>query len=131
LRILLDTHFAVWLAIEEDRLSAREVEFLADPGTTALFSAISIWELRLKWNRFHQSGDRKGPASPETIHAVLLDSAFEELPLYPRNAAAELAHPMAHRDPFDEMLLVQAQENGLRLFTRDARLLEHPLAISA
>lgn len=131
MRVLLDTHFAVWLAIEEFRLSKSEIEFLARPETSVLFSAVSIWELRLKWNSFHQSGERKGPASPAAIYGILVDSAFEELPLHARNAAAGLTHAMVHRDPFDELLLAQAQENGLRLLTRDAQLLDHPLAISA
>jgi PIN domain nuclease of toxin-antitoxin system len=38
--------------------------------------------------------------------------------------------PLPHKDPFDELLLMQAQEEGLRLLTREARLVAHPLAIS-
>ena len=46
------------------------------------------------------------------------------------HAAAELAQPLGHKDPFDEWLLVQAQEEGMRLLTRDAKLTGHPLAFA-
>jgi len=41
-----------------------------------------------------------------------------------------MAEPLAHKDPFDELLLIQAQGHGLRLLTRYANLAEHPLAIT-
>jgi PIN domain nuclease of toxin-antitoxin system len=46
-----------------------------------------------------------------------------------RHAAAELAQPLAHKDPFDELLLVQAQEEGMCLLTRDTKLIGHPFAV--
>ncbi|MFL5285796.1 MAG: PIN domain-containing protein [Rhodopila sp.] len=51
---------------------------------------------------------------------------WELLPLTASHAAARLAQPLQHKDPFDELLLVQAQEEGMRLLTRDARLVGHP-----
>lgn len=53
---------------------------------------------------------------------------LEILPLDAETAATPLIIPIAHKDPFDEMLLVQAQQSGARLLTRDRPLLEHPLA---
>ena len=55
--------------------------------------------------------------------------AWEMLPLTGRHAAAELALPLGHKDPFDELLLVQAQEEGMRLLTRDAKLVGHPFSV--
>ncbi len=49
--------------------------------------------------------------------------------LTPDQAAASLKHPTPHRDPFDEILLIQAQELGVRLLTRDRLLIGHPLAL--
>ena len=48
----------------------------------------------------------------------------------PAHAARPLETPLPHRDPFDELLLVQAQEEGLKLLTRDRLLTGHPLAVS-
>ena len=47
------------------------------------------------------------------------------------DAARPLETPISHKDPFDEMLLVQAQEEGLKLLTVDGNLIEHPLVIRA
>ena len=55
---------------------------------------------------------------------------WELLPLTASHAAAKLAHPLAHKDPFDELLLLQAQEEGMRLLTRDTKLVGHPLAVT-
>ncbi len=53
------------------------------------------------------------------------------VPLTERHAASELQTPLSHRDPFDELLLVQAQEEDLKLLTADRQLIGHPLAITA
>ena len=55
---------------------------------------------------------------------------WELLPLTARHAAALLSQPLGHKDPFDELLLVQAQEEGMHLLTRDAKLIGHPFAVS-
>ena len=131
MKLLLDTHIAVWLALADERLTGPERSLLLDPATQIAFSAVSIWELRLKWNSFYGSGQRKGPASPDNMLAVLRRAGYLELPLTASHAAIELTPPLSHKDPFDELLLVQAQEEGCKLFTRDARLAGHPLVVTA
>jgi len=93
-----------------------------------VFSAVAVWELRLKWHSFHISGARKGLLDPACVVSFAAAMEWEFLPLTARHAAARLLQPLEHKDPFDEMLLVQAQEEGLRLLTRDARLVHHPCA---
>ena len=53
------------------------------------------------------------------------------LPPTMRHAAGTLDPPLAHKDPFDKPLLVQAQEEGLKFLTVDRRLAGHPLAVAA
>ena len=67
---------------------------------------------------------------PKDVISVLegLDIGF--LPLTPIHAARSLEMPLSHKDPFDEMLLVQAQEEGLKLLTVDQCLVGHPLAFT-
>ena len=129
MRLLLDTHIALWLSLEDERLSAGERSLLLNPETQVAFSAVSIWELRLKWNSHFMSGARKGRASPDDVLDVLRRAAYEEIALTVDHAAASLANPITHKDPFDELLLVQAQQEGMRLLTRDAKLAGHPLAV--
>ncbi len=54
---------------------------------------------------------------------------WELLPLTIDHAAAGLVRSLGHKDPFDELLLVQAQEERMRLLTRDAKLIGHPCAV--
>jgi PIN domain nuclease of toxin-antitoxin system len=86
--------------------------------------------LRLKWHRFHVSGECKGPAHPPHVLQTLVDGGIPLMPLTGEHAAAELAVPLPHKDPFDELLLVQAQEEGCKLLARDARLADHPLEVT-
>jgi PIN domain nuclease of toxin-antitoxin system len=110
------------------RLSARESQYFASTRERFLISAVSIWEIRLKWSAFHASGACMGPASPEDVVTLLRAEQNDFLPLTEEHAAAALAQPLAHHDPFDELLLAQAQVEGAQLLTRDRRLSSHPLA---
>ena len=61
---------------------------------------------------------------------VLEDQEAMFVPMTMRHAARVLDVPLTHRDPFDEVLLVQAQEEGLQLLTADRLLADHPLTIT-
>jgi PIN domain nuclease of toxin-antitoxin system len=129
-RLLLDTRILVWVTEESGTLTQRERLLLEAPGLDILCSVVSLWELRLKWNGTTADGGRKGPLAPETLLEVARRAGWTLLPLLPEHAVTVLDVPVAHKDPFDELLLVQAQVEGLRLLTRDAKLRDHPLAIS-
>jgi PIN domain nuclease of toxin-antitoxin system len=113
-------------------LSERELRFLEAYPERFVVSAVSIWEVRLKWHSLNRSGARKGPASASQVLQVLRTGAIAEfLPLTPEHASTELGTPLNHRDPFDELLLVQAQVEGFRLLTRDRKLTSHALSATA
>ena len=126
-KLLLDTHYVYALSGSPGRLSEREEKFLNAYSQRFIVSAVSIWEIRLKWRAFDRTGARKGPADPKDVLEVLTREFVEFLSLTPAHSAAELEVPIAHRDPFDELLLAQAQTEGLKLLSRDRELLDHPL----
>lgn len=128
MRLLLDTHFVHWITLRDGSLTSREIDLLDDQATEVFASAISLWELRIKSNLLHVSGARKGPADPVQLLAALNRIDVPVLGLSPEQAATSLDVPIDHRDPFDELLLIQAQTLDARLLTRDSRLLGHPLA---
>jgi PIN domain nuclease of toxin-antitoxin system len=128
--VLLDTHYVYALAGAPGRLSAAETAFLANHPTPFRISAVSLWEIRLKWSALFASGARKGPLNPVQALQVLSTQTLEFLPLSPAHAVMQLNEPITHNDPFDELLLVQAQVEGLKLLTRDKNLAPHPLALS-
>ena len=111
-----------WLVGDRSALREAEWAVLADPENDLACSSVALWELTLKWDSRFQSGDRKGPADPAQILSALQIAEVPVLPLTEDQAVAPLATPIPHRDPFDRMLLVQAQQLDMKLFTRDARL---------
>jgi PIN domain nuclease of toxin-antitoxin system len=131
LRLLLDTHIAFWLASDRLRLKPQEWALLQRPDVDLFLSAVAIWELRLKWGKLYSSGIPKGPISPVAALAVFTQLKLPIIPLLPEIAAAPLNQPMRHKDPFDELMLVHAQQLDMRLLTRDGKLKDHPLTISA
>ncbi len=103
---------------------------MANATTPLVLSAVAVWEFRLKWQSFHVSGARKGPVDPIAVVNFASAIEWDFLPLTARHAAADLTQKLSYKDPFDELLLVQAQEEGMRLLTRDAKLTGHPCAIA-
>jgi PIN domain nuclease of toxin-antitoxin system len=129
--ILLDTHYVYALAANSTRLSRQEVDFLASYPGRFVISAVSIWEMRLKWTALYPSGQRKGPVDPAQALRVVATQNIDFLALTPTHAAVHLTDPIPHRDPFDELLLAQTQCENLRLLTRDRLLAGHPLTMHA
>jgi PIN domain nuclease of toxin-antitoxin system len=130
-RLLLDSHFVLWLALDSSKLKETEREFLARRDLRLVISAVSIWELRIKW----QSLERKNKAgfgiSPAELLKFWQGMNVEFEVLNPELAVALLRVPLPHKDPFDHLLVLQAQELGIKIFTRDDDVITHPLAISA
>lgn len=128
MRILLDTHFLIWLATDPDELSPAEIRLLMGQEHDCMLSTISIWELRVKASALA----RRGGAVPALLPSdAITFAALNDLSILSPDLAgyaAPLAPPLTHADPFDEMLLVHAQQLGARLLTRDAKLLPHALA---
>lgn len=129
MRVLLDTHFMLWLSTDQTKLKRAEVEFLADGGTEAMGSAVALWELTLKWERYHLSGVRKGPANPAQVLDWFETAGIPVHPLTPAQSVVTLDAVITHADPFDRMLLAQAQDLDARLLTRDREMSAHPLAL--
>ncbi len=131
MRILLDTSYVFDFMDRPEMFLESERRILAARETELFVSAVSIWEMRIKYNARHRSGERKSRFSLSDVVVALSTQHVTLLPVTARHAASELATPLAHKDPFDEMLMVQAQEEGLRLLTVDRHLVGHPLAIKA
>ena len=124
MRILVDTSYVYELMASQALFTAREHEFLAQRNARVSVSVVSIWEMRLKY------GVRKSPLTRKRILEALREVDVSLLPLTEKHAAQPLDVPVPHKDPFDDLLLVQAQVEGMRFFTKDRQLVNHPLAIA-
>lgn len=131
MRILLDTSYIYRLTTQPARLSDAERLILTNQAIQLYVSAVSIWEMRLKFQSRDRSGRRKSFFDPNVVINMLEDQNVIFLQMTPSHAARSLEVPVVHKDPFDEILLVQAQEEGLKLLTIDRHLIGHPLAVRA
>ena len=130
MRILLDTYYLYGLMAARGQFSETERRFFDEHEARLHVSAVSVWEMRLKYHARHTSGERKSPFDPNEVVVALEKQEAVFLPLTTGHAARELDTPLSHGDPFDELLLVQAQEEGLKLLTADRWIIGHPLAIT-
>ena len=130
MRVLLDTTYLYRFMEAPFAFSSADDRFFAAPDTRLFVSVVSIWEMRLKYNARHPSGVRKSRFDPNDAVAALEEQDVTFLPMTLLHAARALETPLGHKDPFDELLLVQAQEEGLKLLTVDRQLAGHPLALT-
>jgi PIN domain nuclease of toxin-antitoxin system len=117
LRILLDTHAFLWWASERGaRLSERAREVLADGATDVAFSIASVWEIAIK-----AGGGRM--VLPDAVERYVPDRlrhhGFDLLGVELSHTFRAGALPPHHRDPFDRMLIAQAQIEDLPILTAD------------
>lgn len=113
MRLLLDTHVLLWAVLEDPRLSRAQAQAITE-GEVYL-SAASVWEIGIK--RAIGKLD-----VPDAIFDVAVDAGCRPLPISWTHAATAAALPPHHADPFDRMLVAQAQCEGLVLVSSDAKL---------
>jgi PIN domain nuclease of toxin-antitoxin system len=130
-RILLDTHYLIWLASRPALLTAAERALIDRADCELYVSPVSIWEVRLKWQAVDRNGERKGVLAPEDALTYVDRTDLRLAPLTGGDCAAALDPPIPHKDPFDEMLLIHAAQLEAKFLTRDKQLRDHPLAITA
>ena len=122
MQLLLDTHLLVWAMGEPERLDTALVRLLEDPMNTPVFSVASLWELVIK-----RGLDRPDfQLEPPVLRHALLEAGWRELPVEAHHVLAVAQLPGLHLDPFDRLLLAQAQADGLLLITADQHLAQYP-----
>lgn len=119
MRLLLDTHVALWALTDDQRLATHARTLIADPANEICVSAATIWEIAIK-----RGLDRKGagamPVSGQEAQRLFLAAGYTLIPILPEHAAAVESLPLLHADPFDRLLVAQALTEPLRLITHDA-----------
>ncbi|MYE35611.1 MAG: type II toxin-antitoxin system VapC family toxin [Gemmatimonadales bacterium] len=115
MRLLLDTHAFLWWVSDWDQIAEPARDAISDPGNEVFVSAVSGWEIGTK--------KAKGRlTAPDNLADVVEEKRLAHLPLTFEHAERAATLPPHHRDPFDRMLIAQAQAEGLVLITRDARI---------
>ena len=121
MKLLLDTHAALWYLSDDARLGDGAREHLDDETNQVLLSAAVVWEVAIK----RSLGKLE---APDDYLQLLLGAGVQPLPVTLAHAAAVEALPQHHRDPFDRMLVVQALGEQAALVSHDAVL--HPYGVA-
>ena len=126
MRALLDTHAFLWWIGGDERLPDRVSQVIADSRNVIFVSAASIWEIAIKG----RLGRLSIPGDPgKFIGAQIVENAFRGLPIIAGHALRVWDLPDHHRDPFDRILVAQAQVEGLALVSRDPQLARYDVEV--
>lgn len=121
MKVLLDTHAAIWWFSDPSLLDSHARTTLEDPQTAVFLSAASVWEAATKAS----SGRLE---LPMPLADAARQSGVHELGIGWEHAQRAAELPPIHRDPFDRFMVAQAIVEGLVLVTRDAVIARYPVA---
>ena len=126
MKLLLDTHIFLWFISGDARLRWAWRKEIQDPRNEVFLSVVSLWEAIIKY----QLGKLPLPQPPETyLPAQRARHLIADLPL-DEISVTQLAQLLPlHRDPFDRVLICQAQAHGLLLVTADPLITAYPVAV--
>jgi PIN domain nuclease of toxin-antitoxin system len=123
LRLLLDTHALLWALEAPQRLPAGIRAAIEDTWNEVFVSAASAWEIAIK------QSIGKLPVPRADLLETLSRANLTELPVTLKHAHATRLLPPIHRDPFDRMLVAQAQVEGLSLVSRDPAVRQYQVTV--
>jgi PIN domain nuclease of toxin-antitoxin system len=112
MRLLLDTHVAIWAVAISHRIKPDVQKLLDESDNTIFVSAVSIWEIAIKRSLGKLT-------APDDLPDRITDEGFPWLPVSAKHAWQVGELPLHHRDPFDRLLIAQAQIEGLAVVTGD------------
>ena len=125
MRLLLDTHVLLWAAGAPERLRRGARALIEDMENELYFSAASLWEVAIKSG----FGRDDFTVDPRLLRRALLENGHAELAITGAHAVAVDLLPPIHSDPFDRLLVVQAQIEAMTLLTADEIVGRYPGSI--
>jgi PIN domain nuclease of toxin-antitoxin system len=118
--LLLDTHVVLWWLADDPGLAA-DIKDRIDTEPEVYVSAATTWELTIK--------QALGKVGPPDLPERVAGSELRQLPITSRHAIRAGRLPLIHRDPFDRLLVAQAQCEGLTLVTRDIDIQKYDVSL--
>jgi len=117
-RYLFDTHLLIWMLSDTAKLSVKARQILSDADGLFYFSPVSVWEVGIKRGKHPD----QLPFSAQDFRTLLRESGLREMPITSAHTAATESLPEIHGDPFDRLLIAQAQVESAKLITHDGKL---------
>lgn len=116
MKLLLDTHTFIWWDSEPSKLSQRALELLTDKNNLRLLSVVSLWEISIK----HKLGKLALNKTLVEIVAIQKNNFIEILPITVDHVLALDSLSLYHKDPFDRLLIAQANVENAVLISCDS-----------
>jgi len=115
-KLLLDTQVLLWWFLRSERFQKKTSDILTNPKNTVYVSAVSTWEIVIKT----ALGKLRLPGEPaQYLSDRIAQAQLAELAITSAHTYGVLALPVHHSDPFDRLLIAQAQHEGLTIVTSD------------
>jgi PIN domain nuclease of toxin-antitoxin system len=127
-RLLLDTHIALWAVTDDRRLSPKARDMIVDPMNDVCVSAASVWEIAFK-HALARGSPNDMPVSGAEALQYFLDAGYALVEISAADAAAVETLPTLHADPFDRLLIAQALTVPFRLMTHDSTVAAYSQSI--
>ena len=115
MKLLIDTHLLLWAANQSDKLSPIALQLMGDLNNELVFSSASIWEVTIKQGL----GRDDFKVNPRLLRRGLLENGYQELAITGLHALTVGQLAAIHKDPFDRLLVAQAQCESIILLTAD------------
>ena len=126
MKLLLDTPCWLWMQASPEYFSSRAREMLDEPDNVLLLSPVSAWEIAIKY----ALGRLTLPIPPaEYVPSRMKSSGVDALALQHSHALQVASLPWHHQDPFDRLLVAQAQVEGLPILSADRRLADYDVEL--
>ncbi len=117
MKLLIDTHIFLWMLASDPRISKTARAFLEDNRAYSIFlSDVSVWEVSIKYGR----GKLRLPEVPEVFFPDRVRrTGYHHLPIDIRHVTKVHSLPNIHGDPFDRLLITQANLEGMTIISND------------
>lgn len=120
MRVLIDTHYVLWAAINSKRMEPWARQLIADLENEILVSAASVYEISLKVR--HGKLPEAAAFESDLVRNIEGRLGYTLLPLEPESIMRAARFEDPHADPFDRMIAAQAIQNNLPVLSRDSKL---------
>jgi PIN domain nuclease of toxin-antitoxin system len=125
-RVLVDTHCWLWALARPEALNAEAAALLGDGETEVVFSAASVWEIAIK----SALGKlRVSTIASDSLFDIIDRQPVTRLPILHSHARHVASLPQHHGDPFDRLLIAQAQIEILPIMTADDQFLRYEIEV--
>lgn len=122
MKLLLDTHAFLWWLNDDPQLGKRARQAIAEADNLVYVSAATAWEIAVK----RANGKLDAPGD---IAQWIEQCAFGDCPIEVEHAVSSAELPKHHNDPFDRMLVAQAQLEDMTLVTSDPEIVEYDVSV--